>query len=54
MLRICLFGRSKRRKQPERYMPFFLKFMGNNGKGGIHAAKKNVSEVNYGKYVKMG
>jgi hypothetical protein len=23
MLRICLFGLSKRRKQPERYTPFF-------------------------------
>jgi hypothetical protein len=23
MLRICLSGRSKRRKQPERYVPFF-------------------------------
>jgi hypothetical protein len=30
----------KRRKQPERYMPFFLKLFGNNGNGGIHAAEK--------------
>jgi hypothetical protein len=26
MLRIFLFGLAKRRKQPERYTPFFLKY----------------------------
>jgi hypothetical protein len=29
MLRIFLFGLAKRRKQPERYVPFALKFVGN-------------------------
>jgi hypothetical protein len=29
MLRISLFGPSKRRKQPERYVPFVLKFCKN-------------------------
>jgi hypothetical protein len=43
MLRIFLFGLAKRRKQPERYMPFFLKFLGNNGNGGIRAAAKTLS-----------
>jgi hypothetical protein len=28
MLRIFLFGRPKRRKQPERYVPFALKLAG--------------------------
>jgi hypothetical protein len=28
MLRICLFGRPKRRKQPERYATFWLKIIG--------------------------
>jgi hypothetical protein len=28
MLRICLSGRPKRRKQPERYTPFALKLVG--------------------------
>jgi hypothetical protein len=41
LLRKALLCPPKRRKQPERYVPLFLKLFGNNGNGGIHAAAKN-------------
>jgi hypothetical protein len=43
MLRISLFGPPNRRKQPKRYTPLFLKFLEQNGSGGIHAAAKQIT-----------